>query len=95
MKLAKNISYGDGAPLLKAGIVLQDHYIKHLKKLHISAVYIHDNLISNVEIEEVILEETRERAKIQVRTALTELNKHRVKAALKKCSWLKKRYHWF
>lgn len=80
----------DGAPLLKAGIVLQDKYIKQLKKLNVSAVYIHDKLIPDVVIEDVILEETRERAVHQVRTALNELNQADGKISIKKMLMVKK-----
>ncbi len=90
MKLAKKVTYGSGIPLLQEGIALQDHYIKQLKKLNISAVYVHDNLIPDVEIKDVILEETRERAINQVAAALTELNQAEGKGSFRKMLMVKK-----
>jgi HD-GYP domain-containing protein (c-di-GMP phosphodiesterase class II) len=90
MELARKVTYGDGAPLLNAGIVLQNKYIEQLKRLNISAVYIHDNLIPDVFIEDVVLEETRERAVNQVRNALTELKQTEGKVSIKKMLMVKK-----
>lgn len=90
MELARKVTYGDGAPMLKAGIVLQERYIKQLKKLNIRAVYIRDNLIPDVEIEDVVLEETRERAIKQVHTALTELKQEDSKSSIKKMLMIEK-----
>ena len=73
MELAKKITHGDGAPLLNAGVKLESKYIRELIRMNISTVYVHDNLIPDIEIEDVILEETRERAINQVHIALTGL----------------------
>ncbi len=73
MEVAKKVGYGTNAPLLNAGVKLQMEYIQQLKKLNIRAIYVHDALIPDVEIEDVILEQTREKAVNLVRTALTGL----------------------
>lgn len=73
MEVAKRISSGSGAPLLTAGVKLQMEYIQQLKKLNIRAIYVQDDLIPDIEIEDVILEETREKAIDLVRKTLTGL----------------------
>lgn len=73
MEVARKISCGTGAPLLNAGVRLQADYIRKLKKMEIRAIYIHDDLIPDVEIEDVILEETRDKAIGMVRSALVEI----------------------
>ncbi len=73
MKVAKKIRYGENAPLLNAGVMLQMEYIQQLKKLNIRAVYVHDDLIPDIEVEDVILEQTRDRAISLVRTTLIGL----------------------
>ncbi len=70
MEVARRVIYGEGAPLLNTGVKLQMEYIQKLKKLDIRALYIHDDLIPDVEIEDVILEETREKAINLVRSTL-------------------------
>ncbi len=71
MEVARKVNYGEGAPLLNTGVKLQMEYIQKLKKLDIRAVYIHDDLIPDVEMEDVILEETREKAINLVRSTLS------------------------
>jgi HD-GYP domain-containing protein (c-di-GMP phosphodiesterase class II) len=73
MEVAKRVNYGEGAPLLNAGVKLQAEYIQQLKRLDVRAVYIHDSLIPDVQVEDVILEETRERAIGLVRSTLNDL----------------------
>ncbi len=83
MKVAKKISRGAGAPLLNAGVILQMEYIQQLKKLNISAIYIHDRFIPDVEIEDVILDETRDKAINIVRDTLVGM-KNQERTSLKK-----------
>lgn len=72
MEVARNVKSGKGAPLLKAGVKLQIEYIQQLKKMKIPAVYINDSLIPDVYVEDVILDETRERAIQLVKKTLTD-----------------------
>jgi HD-GYP domain-containing protein (c-di-GMP phosphodiesterase class II) len=71
MEVAKQIPNNESAPFLKSGVTLQMEYIQQLKKLGIRAVYVHDSLIPDVIIEDVILDETREKAIELVRSTLT------------------------
>ncbi len=73
MEVAKKVSHNKGAPLLNAGVKLEMDYIQKLKKLNIRAVYIHDHLIPDVMVEDVILEETRDQAINRVRSAFNAL----------------------
>lgn len=73
MKVARRVSRGNGAPLLNAGVKLEMEYIQQLKKLNVRAVYIHDNLIPDIEIEDVILDQTREKAIYLVNNTMTSL----------------------
>ena len=61
MKVAKAIYNSDGQVLLIKGVILNDKYIDRLKKLGIPAVYIDDG-ITDVEIYDVIADETRTKA---------------------------------
>ncbi|MGM0651589.1 MAG: HD-GYP domain-containing protein [Bacillota bacterium] len=70
MEVAKKVTHGKNASLLNAGVKLQIEYIQQLKKLNISAIYVHDHLIPDVEIEDVILEQTRDKAVNLVQRAL-------------------------
>lgn len=76
MEVARKVSCNNGAPLLNAGVKLEMEYIQKLKKLNVRAVYIHDNLIPDVVVEDVILDETREKAINMVRSTLTALKEH-------------------
>ncbi len=71
MEVAKRVTYGNNAPLLNTGVKLQMEYIQQLKKLNINAIYIHDDLIPDIEIEDVILDQTRDRAVSLVQSAMS------------------------
>ncbi len=76
MEVAKKVASNSGAPLLNVGVQLEMDYIQKLKKLNVRAVYIHDDLIPDVMVEDVILEETREKAINMVRSTLTALKEY-------------------
>ncbi len=71
MRVAKKITGSGGAVLLNAGVKLEMEYIQRLKKLNIRGVYVHDNLIPDIYVEDVILDETREKAVSLVKDTLT------------------------
>ncbi len=73
MEVARKVKHGTGAPLLNVGVTLQMDYIQQLKRMNIQAIYVRDSLIPDIKIEDVILEETRDRAVNLVRNALTGL----------------------
>ena len=62
MKVARPIYNETGNVLLKQGAILNDHYINRLKKLDIPAIYIDDGLLPEMEVDDVIADETRLKA---------------------------------
>ncbi len=59
MILAKTVFKSDGSIVLKKGIQLKDSYIKRLKKLGVSHIYIKDTLCDDIVIDDVVKENTR------------------------------------
>lgn len=58
----KNVFGADGQLLLRSGIKLTDYYIKRLKDLGVSAIYVKNPHFKGIEIPEIIREETRVKA---------------------------------
>lgn len=83
MKIARSVGNSNGQTLLSSGTVLTDRFIKQLIRLGISRVYVEDGFLPDVEIEDVILEETRIKAKSLIKRLITEtgLNKNALKRA--------------
>lgn len=75
MRSARPIYDSQGIMLLNSGIEIKREYIDHLQKLGITAIYIEDNIIPDVMIEDVILDETRQKAKKVVGDFITEAEK--------------------
>lgn len=75
MKVARPVYDAMGFLLLNAGVELKREYIENLKKLQIPAVYIIDSLIPDVEIEDIILDETRQKAYLLIRKILQNAGK--------------------
>ncbi|MGI5876005.1 MAG: HD-GYP domain-containing protein, partial [Dethiobacteria bacterium] len=65
--------------LIKKGVKIKRQYIERLIKLKIPAVYIVNNLIPDVEIEDIIAEETRLEAQYHVRNILENVEKQPAK----------------
>lgn len=59
MKLAKPIYARSGRILLDKGIELKEGYIKRLIDFDITHVYIHDERMGNIEVSEIVNDETR------------------------------------
>ena len=70
MEVSKTIYAGGGQVLIKAGTVLTQTMISRLKRLGITAIYVEDGLLPDVEIEDVISEETRAHATALVKDIL-------------------------
>lgn len=73
MKVARSVYKADGLPLIQAGIILTDAFIERLRQLEIPAVYIEDADVADIEIDDVICEETRVEAIEQLRTTINDL----------------------
>lgn len=59
MKVGRNIYGSNGQILLAAGVTLNDNFIERLRQLEIMSIYITNEIIGEVEIDEVISEQTR------------------------------------
>jgi len=70
MQVAKSIYKADGMPLLRAGTLLTDGYIRRLMDLGISAVYIYDEYTADLDITDVICESTRVEAVAKLRKVM-------------------------
>ncbi|WP_246021892.1 HD-GYP domain-containing protein [Paenibacillus zeisoli] len=79
MKLAKKIYNDEGLILLSENAELNDSLIRRLKELGLNQVYIADRLTEDVEIPEMISEETRRRAMQEIRTNFRKITESSVK----------------
>lgn len=59
MQLGKTIYGADGQVLVATGVKLKKAYIKRLKELGISCVYIQDSKYDDLEVDDVVSEQTR------------------------------------
>lgn len=57
--LARPIFSAEGTVLLAAGVPLKADYIRRLKELNITAVYVQDERLAGVEVRDVVSDETR------------------------------------
>lgn len=73
MKVARTVYSSDGYTLLAAGIVLKERYIRQLKFFDIPAIYVEDDLLPDVEVEDVISKKTRIEAIITVKEMMTNV----------------------
>ncbi|SDC71835.1 MULTISPECIES: HD-GYP domain-containing protein [unclassified Candidatus Frackibacter] len=88
MKVAKTLYLSDGRVLLNAGVILKDSYIDRLKKKDIPALFIADESLPEVEIPEVISDQTRLETSKLLRECMNdielgnELNSRKIKKAV-------------
>lgn len=70
MELAKTIYTSDGNILLNAGMRLKSSYIKRLKELYITEMYIEDEISKDIVVDDIISDEIRFEARVEVRKAM-------------------------
>ena len=75
MKVARRVYDSNGFVLLNRGVRLENEYIRQLKKLNIPFIYVIDHLIPDVEIEDVVLDETRQKASSLIKSVLMEADR--------------------
>lgn len=75
MEVARRVFDSNGFLLLNIGVKLEWEYIQRLKLHNISAIYIVDNLIPDVFVEDVILDETRQQATRLIRKITLEASR--------------------
>ncbi len=73
MVLAKNVYSSDGKVLLAKGVVLKNNYINKLLLLNIPAVFVTDPNLPQLDIPELISEETRVQAISNVRDVFNQI----------------------
>lgn len=78
MKVARSIYDSDGRILLNSGVKLTSSYIKRLKELEISSVYIKDERFGEIDIiKDVVSETTRIQTSKIVKSTFSNLEKQR------------------
>jgi HD-GYP domain-containing protein (c-di-GMP phosphodiesterase class II) len=75
MITAKHLYADDGRVLLAEGVELNTRYINRLMKKGIPALYIKDQVSADVVVEDVVLDNTRNQAVVQIKQAITHLTK--------------------
>jgi len=73
MVLAKAVLGSTGQVLLKSGVEIKPQYISYLKQLGINHVYVKDQRIEDVEVSDVISEETRHEARNLVKDIMEDI----------------------
>lgn len=73
MVLARTLHSYDGNVLLNAGIILKNSYISKLKELDIRELYVEDEISSDIVVTDVITEETRFEARINIKNAMDSI----------------------
>lgn len=88
MKIARPVYSAGGQMLLSAGLELTERYIERLGKLGINFVYVEDGLLPDLNVDDVIRDETRSQARSLVRELLQTTPGKRVD--IKRCLLLSK-----
>lgn len=73
MVLARAIYSVDGNILLNAGIKLKSSYVEKFKSIGIIQVYVEDEISKDIEISDVISDETRFEARIAIKNAMNNI----------------------
>ncbi len=73
MIIGKTILGGTGQVLLKADVEIKPQYISYLNSLDIEYVYVKDSRVDDVAVEDVIKDETRQKARILVKNIMEDI----------------------
>ncbi len=73
MKVGRTIYSANNKVLLAAGMVLTEHYIERLRELGIMSLYIADEKLGKVEVDDVISEHTRREALAVTREVMSSI----------------------
>ncbi|MEG6616407.1 HD-GYP domain-containing protein [Peptococcaceae bacterium 1198_IL3148] len=78
MCVARPVYNSDGQILLNKGVILNSRYIQRLKEFNIIAIYIDDGLLPELEVDDVITDETRIKAVINIKKILAKQTDHNI-----------------
>lgn len=70
MRLAKNIYAADGRVLLSVGTAINERYLRRLRELHISTMWVEDGVSAGITVDDVVHDETRTEAVNVTREAM-------------------------
>lgn len=70
MRLASTIMNSNAKVLLAAGVEIRESYIKRLKSMGITEIYIEDEISEGIDIQDIISQETRREAKIIIKNTI-------------------------
>jgi len=73
MILARTLHSNDGNILLNAGIILKNSYIAKFRDLGIREVYIEDEISRDIVLNDVVSEETRFEARVNIKNAMDSI----------------------
>lgn len=73
MVLARTLYSYDGNILLNAGIILKNSYINKFKDLGVREIYVEDEISKDIVLQDVISEETRFEARINIKNAMDSI----------------------
>lgn len=73
MVLGRTLHSNDGNTLLNAGIILKNSYITKFKDLGIRELYVEDEISRDIVLNDVISEETRFEARINIKNAMDSI----------------------
>lgn len=75
MEVARPVYDDMGSMLLNQGMKLKNVYIQNLKRLGIMSIYVRDPLLEDSKVEDVILDDTRQKARGLIRGILKDIEK--------------------
>ncbi|UMZ73750.1 HD-GYP domain-containing protein [Natranaerofaba carboxydovora] len=84
MTLAKSIFGSNGQVLLKAGVEIKPQYLTYLKQLGINQIYIQDSRMGDIEVNDIITDETRREAHSLVSDIMNDIQMGTSKSTSKK-----------
>ena len=73
MKLAKPLYSADGQILLNSGLELTERYVKRLKDVDVTYIYIEDDITKDIDIPDIISEQTRVEAVATAKTIMEKI----------------------
>ncbi|HHX77671.1 MAG TPA: HD-GYP domain-containing protein [Firmicutes bacterium] len=77
MVVSRTLFGREGQVLLKAGTKIKEKYIKSLKRLGITGIYVQDERLEGIETAEVVQDSTRQEARLLVKELINEMGRNK------------------